>query len=456
MAKASKRQRPGSPIDADPRQLAEMIEKISRIGADPVAGISRVGYTLPEREAHELVGGWLRDLGLAVETDAVGNTIATRPGKSVETAAIAFGSHLDSVTHGGRFDGIVGVVAMVEAFRLMTANHIDTRHPLRGVIFACEEGARFGESSIGSKAIVGALNEGDLSRIHDADGHTLAEAMLDIGFEPSRLREARWNRADIAAFIEIHIEQGSTLEAQSRSVGLVDVVSGSTRFRMTILGSAGHTGGTPMQNRADALAAAAEVTLAVESIANQPSHRGVRATVGSLDVYPNRITIIPGRVDMSIDVRDLDPDRLRRASTEIVNRATAVCQRRGVTLNAELIADVSPVVLPMWLREVVSQVCNKLGAGYCVMPSGAGHDAQIMARIVPAAIIFVPCRGGASHVPEEWASATDIASGVDVLYHAVLKLDQILSHPPDRHLQGVSCEVGPLPGGNTPADDGPR
>ncbi len=415
------------PAKADQARIADMLREIAEIGPDPTAGISRVGFSREEREAHRLVGGWLGKLGLDVNVDPIGNTMATRSGKGQARPAIAFGSHLDSVVHGGRFDGIVGVVAMVEVMNLMAESRTTTSHPLKGVIFACEEGARFGEPCLGSKAIAGMLTDSDLTRIRDADGVTLEQAMLDVGLAPARLRNVRWDRGTAGAFLELHIEQGRILESESRPIGLVDVVSGSTRLRMTVTGRAGHTGGTPMQNRADALVAAAEITLEVEALANAPTYRGTRATVGCLDVYPNRITTIPGRVEMRLDVRDFDSDRLRRAAREIADRARSACERRGVGFDAEVIADTSPVVLSMWLRRAISQVCTDLSIDSRFMPSGAGHDAQIMASIVPTAIIFVPSKDGASHVPEEWTSVADIAKGVDLLFQSILRIDGVLA-----------------------------
>jgi len=415
------------PVKADQARIADMLRQIAEIGADPTAGISRVGFTKDERDAHELVASWLRNLGLTISVDPIGNTRAVRRGAAKNKPAIAFGSHLDSVVHGGKFDGIVGVVVMVEVMTLLAEAHAATEHPLNGMIFACEEGARFGEPCIGSKAIAGMLTEADLTRIRDVEGITLEQAMMGVGLNPLRLGDVRWNRDELAAFLEVHIEQGRILESESRPIGLVDVVSGSTRLRMTVAGRAGHTGGTPMPNRADALAAAAEITLAVEALANGPTYRGTRATVGVLDVYPNRITTIPGLVHMRLDVRDFDSDRLRRAACEIADRARTIADRRGVAVEAEVIADTSPVVLSMWLRRAVSQVCSELNLDSRFMPSGAGHDAQIMASIAPTAIIFVPSKDGASHVPEEWTSVADIAKGADVLYQSILRIDDVLA-----------------------------
>jgi hydantoinase/carbamoylase family amidase len=295
------------------------------------------------------------------------------------------------------------------------------------VIFSGEEGARFGEPCIGSKAVVGAWDGRDLNRIRDAEGVTLLAALEALGFDSSRLPEARWRSDELAAFLELHIEQARVLESEGIQIGLVDVVSGSTRLRLDVTGRADHSGGTPMSLRSDALSAAAEIALTVESLATDSRHRGTRATVGRLNVYPNSITTVAGRVTMVIDVRDVDSDRQRTAASEIVQRAHWICERRGVALEAEVIADTSPAVLSMWLRELSSSACHDLGLNYRVMSSGAGHDAAIVARLVPSAMIFVPSRDGFSHVPEEWTSPADIAKGVEVLYQAVLRLDRFLA-----------------------------
>lgn len=416
---------------ANPSRIADALRAIGEIGALAEGGVTRPGFTPLERQAHELVAGWLGEQGLAVRVDAIGNTIAERPGRR-PGPFIGFGSHLDSVPHGGRFDGIVGVVGAVELIRLLDEAGLPTEHPLRVVLFAGEEGARFGEPCIGSKAIVGYWDGRDLSRVLDVDGVSLAGALEGLGFDPGRVGEARWRAGEVAAFLELHIEQARVLESAGLQVGLVDVVSGSTRLRIDVRGRADHSGGTPMNLRSDALMAAAEIALTVESLATDPRHRGTRATVGRLELYPNSITTIPGRVAMVVDVRDVDSDRQRTAANEIVQRSHWVCERRGVGLEVEVIADTSPAVLSMWLRELSSTVCRELGLSYRVMSSGAGHDAAILARLVPAAMVFVPSRDGLSHVPEEWTSAADIARGVEVLAQTVLRLDRFLAEQAGR------------------------
>lgn len=412
---------------ADPTRIAADLRAISAIGADPTGGISRLCFTPAEREAHGLVGGWLRDLGLEVRTDPIGSTLALRKGRRAGAPAIAVGSHLDSVPHGGGFDGVAGVVGALELVRLLDQAGLQTENPLMVVAVAAEEGARFGEPCIGSKVAIGALTGQDLRRVRDDNGVTLAEAIRSVGLDPGALEGARWETGSVAAFLEMHIEQARVLESEGRGIGLVDVVSGSTRLRMEVLGRAEHSGGTPMDLRRDAMAAAAEIVLAVETLANDSRHRGTRATVGRLQLHPNSTTTIPGRVVFIVDVRDVDTDRQRAAAREVVQRANWICQRRGVGLEVEVVADTSPAVLPMWLRDLMGRTCQELGVSFRTMSSGAGHDAAIISRVVPAGMIFIPCRHGLSHVPEEWTSVADIARGVEVLYHVVLKLDALLA-----------------------------
>ncbi len=415
-------------VHADATRIGAMLAEIARIGPDAAGGgISRISFTKDERAAHDLVSGWLKALGFTIKVDAIGNTIAERPGTVPGAPAIGVGSHLDSVPHGGRFDGIVGVVGAVEMARLFVENGIATKHPLRIVIFAGEEGARFGEPCVGSKAVTGNLGNRDLALMKDASGISLADALRAIGFDPRTVPTARWKPAEWAAFLELHIEQARVLEMTETPIGLVDTVSGSTRLRVELTGRADHSGGTPMDVRADALAAAAEVVLAAESLAKDSRNRGARLTVGRLDVHPNSITTIPGRVRFTIDVRDVDSDRQRQLAVEIVRRTRVLADRRGIRVETELIADTSPVVLPIWIREQSSKVCEELGIKYRVMTSGAGHDAQVVNAIVPAGMVFVPSKDGLSHVPGEWTSASDVARGVEVLYTLANRLDGLLA-----------------------------
>ncbi len=404
----AREQRPPDASLPDASRLANMLQRLSEIAGDGQAAVTRLAYSPAERDAHATVARWMSDAGLSVRTDAVGNTYGTRPGRQRDLPPIGVGSHLDSVLQGGRFDGTVGVVAGLEVVRLLEAAGIVTEHPIRVIAFAAEEGARFGEACLGSKAVAGLLQPGEL------------------GIDPRELPAARWAPGELAALLELHIEQGRLLERDGKAIGLVEAVAGNTRLRLVVHGRADHSGGAPMLFRKDALAAASEIVLGVEHLANAPHRRTTVATVGRLDVTPNSITTVPARVTFFVDVRDIDGDRQRTTAEDVLILAQQVAARRGVRLEAELIGDSSPVVLPLWLRHITRDVCQRLEVPYRVLNSGAGHDAAILARAIPAAMLFVPSHDGLSHCPEEWTSISDVGVGARVLYHSVLALDRAL------------------------------
>lgn len=411
-------------LRGDSTRITRRLDQVAALSdTDPADGVTRLAYTLTERRAHDLFSSWMKDLDLHVYTDAVGNTIAEHPG-TLDMPGIGTGSHLDSVPRGGRFDGIAGVVAATEVAELLVKHDIEHQLPWRFVVFAGEEGARFGQACIGSKAAGGMWTAQALEEVRDSDGVSIAAAMQELGFDHSRVDEAAWGRDEWAAFVELHVEQGQVLETARIPIGLVDLISGSTRFTLSLSGTASHTGSTPMELRADALCAASEVVLLAEEIANDSRHRGTRCTVGKLEVRPGSLTTIPGEVTLWVDVRDVDSARQRETADEIVRRARDVCTRRAVSLIPQLLSDASPVVLPGWLRDVMAGVCEKRDVPFRVMYSGASHDSQMVAHTVPVGMLFVPSRGGLSHVPEEWSSTADVALGAELLFQGLLKLDE--------------------------------
>jgi allantoate deiminase len=397
------------------------IEELAAIG-EGGPGVTRLAYSRGERDAHDWFAAWMIDLGCAVDTDPAGNTVATRPGRT-PGPAVGTGSHLDSVYQGGRFDGIAGAVAAVEVARLLHEAGMVTERPLRFVAFAAEEGARFGRPCLGSRLAAGLCPRAELDQCRDRDGVSVAEAMRGVGLDPDQAAGSGWAPTEWTAFVELHVEQGAVLEVAGLDVGVVDAVSGSTRLELILTGRASHTGATPMPGRSDALAAAAEAVLVAERTALDVRYRGTRATVGRLTVAPGSITTIPGEVVLSLDVRDVDADRQRRAAAEIVRAVHAACLRRGVGLAARLLADTSPVVLPAWVRAEVTATAAEHGMRYRVLASGAGHDAQLVNTVTPAAMIFVPSAGGLSHVPEEWTEPAALARGTDLLLATLLRLD---------------------------------
>lgn len=412
-------------LAAGPEHVAELLSDFSSL-SEPGPGVTRLAHTPLEREAHARFATSMRALGLGVRVDPAGNTIAELAGRDPGLPAIGTGSHLDSVPGGGQYDGIAGVVAAMVAAEELVGRGLAPRHPIRFVVFAAEEGARFGQACLGSRLAAGLMSEEVLHARHDSAGVSVAEAMTRVGLDPAAAARTPWEAQDWAAFVELHVEQGGELERLGLPLGVVDLVSGSTRLGVDLSGRASHTGATPMANRADALTAASEIVLAAEALATDPQHRGTRATVGRLDVLPGSITTIPGRVRMAVDIRDTDADRQRATAAELVRRTRAICDRRGIDFDVELLGDASPVLLPSWVRDVLAATADQVGTPYRTLTSGASHDAQMINHIVPTGMLFVPSRAGLSHVPDEWTDEADIHVGVRVLIDGLLALDETL------------------------------
>ncbi|OZM79471.1 Zn-dependent hydrolase [Pseudonocardia sp. MH-G8] len=409
---------------ADPDRLRALLDTFAALSEpDSGPGVTRLAYTPLERDAHAVFAARLADLGAVVRTDAAGNTLAELAGTDPAAPAIGTGSHLDSVPNAGRFDGIAGAAAAVETARLIREHEVAHRHPLRFVVFAAEEGARFGQACTGSRIVAGLTGPDDLREKRDAEGVSLAEAMSAVGFDPALVGDARWDPADWAGFVELHIEQGAVLESEGRRVGVVDTISGSTRLRFELTGRASHSGGTPMHLRADAAAAAAEIVLLVESVATHAAAGGTRATVGRIDIAPGSITTIAGAASLWVDVRGLDRGEQQRAAAEIVERAAAACDRRGVGFTSHPLAETPPVPLPAAVRDVLVATCADLGIDPTVLASGASHDAQQVNHVTPTGMIFVPSRDGISHDPAESTDIDDLALGTTVLAAGLLRLD---------------------------------
>jgi allantoate deiminase len=403
------------PASAPPEMVArvrERLDALAEIGAVERGGVTRLAYTRLERDAHELFAEWAHAAGAGVEVDGAGNTIATyRDGAPY----FLVGSHLDTVIDGGRYDGAAGVVAGMEVAELI-ADQVDSG--VRVVAFAGEEGARFGRPNLGAAVAAGLMAPEAFERLVDAERITLVAAAKALGFAP--IEASPWLDKDVACFFEVHIEQGRQLEASAARIGLVDAIAGSVRLRFTIRGRADHSGATPMRMRADALAAASELVLSTEEAGRR--YRSTVATVGRIEVRPNNVTTVPGGVTLWIDIRDVDVDLQRLAARTIFARAGEIARRRGVTLSGEVISDQQPVVLDAWPRALAHEQCVARHVAYRVLPSGAGHDAAIVARRAPATMVFVPCVDGVSHSPREQADPEDIALAADLIADVARRL----------------------------------
>ena len=391
------------------------LAELASIGGEPGGGVTRLAYTEDEREAHRRFAEWAVADGASVEVDLAGNSVATYRGAS---PYFLLGSHLDTVMHGGRFDGAAGVVGGLEVARSLDG----VRCGVRVVAFAGEEGARVGRPTLGSSLATGLLGEADLGRLQDGQGITVLAAAAGLGLDPARC--PAWLGADVACYYELHIEQGRRLEAGAARLGLVDAIAGSVRIRIEITGRSDHSGATPMRMRADALAAGAELVLAVEETGRR--FRSTVATVGRVEVDPNSTTTIPGRVSLWVDVRDVDPDLQRRAAARVLECCAETAERRGLRIAHEVLSEQPPIVLAAWPRTILYEECASRSLAYRVLPSGAGHDAAVVGRRAPSALVFIPCVDGISHSPREQASPEDIALASDVLRDAILRTDTLL------------------------------
>jgi allantoate deiminase len=396
----------------DPARLERRTAELARIAGRDTS-VSRLGLSADEQHARDLVGGWLAARGAEVRRDGAANLFARFPGTG---EAILVGSHLDSVPEGGRFDGALGVLCAVEAVESLLDAKVTVRRPIEVVAWADEEGARFGVGLFGSTAAFGRLSRGVSDR-RDRDGISIADALRALG-EKGDPTSARRDPKDLAAYLELHIEQGPRLETAGLPLGIVSDIVGIYHARVAIRGRADHAGATVMTGRADALAAAAEIVLAVERIARgRPDSVG---TVGEIAVRPGAKNVVPGECIFSLDLRAArDHDGLVR---DVLDAVTSIATERGVDAAVDDLARVPVTPLDPKIREVLQRATRSVGVEAPLLVSGAGHDAQNPALSgVPTGMIFVRSRGG-SHTPREFASNDDAALGAHALANAIKEL----------------------------------
>jgi allantoate deiminase len=364
------------------------------------------------RRAHEHVRKWMTEAGMSVRRDNTGNLRGRYDGASPGAPTLILGSHLDSVRNAGKYDGPLGVMVAIAAVQRLHDRKARLPYAIEVVGFADEEGLRFASTYLGSRALAGTFEPADLERT-DASGVTMAEAIRSFGGDPDRIGDDRWHEGTLLGYCEVHIEQGPALEARELPVAVVSAISGQNRYALTFAGVAGHAGTVPMEQRHDALAAAAEFVLDVEREARV--RPGLVATVGQLLVQPGAVNVIPGQVDLSLDVRHADDPTRARAAEQILERANAIANRRKLALAVELISENVAVPCAPRLVSLLSQAVAGLGYEVVQLPSGAGHDAVPMSTLTDVAMLFVRCKGGVSHNPAESVTAEDVGVAMDVL-----------------------------------------
>ena len=398
-------------------RIERHITELAGFGKNPEGGVSRVAFSEADIAGREYIMGLMRDAALEVRIDTGGNIIGRREG-SEDLPVIMFGSHSDSVPGGGNYDGDVGVMGAIEAAQVLHENGISTRHPLEVVVFADEEGGL-----VGSRAINGDLSNRALEVVSHS-GKTIREGIAAIGGDPEKLADARRQESELAAFIELHIEQGAILHEEDIDIGVVEGIVGIKWWDVIVDGIPNHAGTTPMDRRRDALLAAAELTVAVNRVIRSVPGTQV-GTVGRIRAEPGAPNVIPGKVVMSLEIRDLSEEKIDMLLERIFDQARIISKRHGTPIVFQhLDVDAKPAPTDERVRSVISEVAESLGLSHKVMPSGAGHDAQNMARIAPTGMIFVPSVGGISHSPKEFTHPQDMANGANVLLHTVLRIDR--------------------------------
>ncbi len=400
-------------------RLERSLAELATIGKLPNGGVCRLAFSEEDMQARKLIKTWMLEAGMSVRSDAVGNIIGTYAGTESGTAALATGSHIDTVPVGGRFDGSLGVLAGIEVAKVFQESQIRLRHPFEVIVFSDEE-----NSVIGCKAIAGNAPT-DPERYRRKDGTSIQDCLKNVGGDWDQLHTAKRDRHEIAAFIELHVEQGGVLEALDKQIGVVTGIVGQYRFMVTIIGRPNHAGTTPMHMRKDALVAASQLVLAINRLGVETKGEQV-ATVGHLTVSPNATNVVPARVDMSIDLRDLSEENLQYLIAQIEKECEAIAESTGTEFTIEQKLHVLPTPAKPELMEAIANVCQELKLSYDYLPSRAGHDAQEIGRFTDMGMIFIPSLNGISHSQDEYTSPEQCAQGANVLLHTLLAIDKTL------------------------------
>ena len=411
----------GIAINAE--RLNRTLDELGKFGETP-QGMDRLAFSPADVESREYTMGLMREAGMEVRIDTGGNIIGRKAGAVDLLPPLAMGSHTDTVPLGGKYDGALGVLGAIEVVKSLVDNAYTTRHPIEVIVFTNEEGTRFHRWLIGSRAMAGMLEPEDLAAV-DAEGVSLAQRMGDIGGDLSRVDEAARKPGDLAAYFELHIEQGPYLFRSGTPIGVVTGITGRAVFELEIAGMSNHAGTTPMGERRDALVSASKLVVQIQKMAAEDEICRV-ATTGALDVTPNAVNVVPGHATVGVEFRDLTMAALEDAERELTRVARQSEQEDGVeiTINRHRFTDPVPIVPAM--QDWVGEAAERAGFAWERVPSGAGHDAQAIATIAPMAMVFVPSVEGISHAIQEYSSPEDCANGAQVLMELLLLADERL------------------------------
>src|SRR5699024_7371056 len=405
-----------STLQINEERLFKIINVSASIGETKNQGLYRLALSKEDKEIREIFIQWLEQENLVVRVDDFGNIYGRRESRNKNAPAVTFGSHLDTQPFGGRFDGVVGVLAGLEVIRVLNENNIETENPIEIINFTNEEGARFGPPMMGSGGATGAFTKEFVYESQDAEGITYEQALTDLGFQGKQQHRLQ----NVKNFIELHIEQGPILESNKTEIGIVQGIQGMSWLSVTVKGEANHAGPTPMENRKDALAPAAKMISAVQDIAGEVP--GLKTTVGKMNISPNVPNVIPGEVTFNIDIRHQE-DNVRKNTTEsLKERLSVIALRNNVEITMTTDWESNAVQFSDKVTESIKKAVDARDYTSMELYSGPGHDAKYMADIAETAMIFIPSKDGISHNEAEWSSKKDIARGATILLEVICDL----------------------------------
>lgn len=393
-------------------RMAQLLDGLAQFGRT-LQGTTRLAYSAEDRAAQKWLLEKIQTLKLTVTEDVVGNVFLYRAGTAEDLACVATGSHLDTVINGGNYDGICGIVSAVEALYMLQDEKL--KRGIKVIIFRAEESSRFGFATIGSKLLTGQAKPEDFDKGCRSKELTLTEALRQWGGVPEKYQEAVLNPDDYTGFIELHIEQGKVLENKQYQLGIVDSIAAPVRFKIRLQGVADHSGATPMDMRQDALVSGAKIILAVQQAGLSEKDCGTVATVGIIEVQPASINVIPGEAVLWVDVRGIDRASIKRAVSSIKEAVLNTSKEDGITAEIIMLTADEPVSLDKNLGVKLEQICRSKGYSCLHMHSSAGHDAMNMTKLMPATMLFIPCRNGISHNKAEYADIDALCRGTEVL-----------------------------------------
>lgn len=408
-------------IVVDRDRLARELDTLAAFSDTPAPAVTRIVFSPVDLQARSYVKELCAEAGLDVREDAVGNTFARWIGEDPDLPAVATGSHIDAIPFSGRYDGTVGVLGGLESIRALQRAGFRPRRSLELLIFTSEEPTRFGIGCLGSRLLAGSLDAATARRLKDRDGNTLQQALTAAGFS-GPLESVLLARDFYAAFVELHIEQGPILDRGSLTAGVVTAIAAPAAVRITLEGQGGHAGAVLMPDRHDAFLAAAEIALAVERIAKSTGSGDSVGTVGICNLFPAAANSIPSRVQMEVDVRDTDLERRDASLAALFQSANEICRARQVEMQYEIVNADAPARCSPAVIGALTQAAGELGLSCLPMVSRAYHDTLFMSRVTEAGMLFIPCKDGFSHRPEEYAAPEDIARGALLLAHAMARL----------------------------------